>query len=389
MTTFSTPSLEVADIFRNFDNLLGKIPLQHHKVIQAIKNCRTNILGGHFLKCNHCDFKKKAYNSCRSRFCPKCQYLTQVKWVEQRCEELLPCEYFHVVFTIPSEYNPLVLRNKDVCYNILFKATSLTLKKVTAMTSGSEAEMGCIGVLHTWSQNLLDHPHCHYIVPGGTLNKKRTKWVKCSENFLLPIKMLSITFNKIFSELMENAFDGGKLQFAGDIEYLSHYANFRELLSTCKQKDWVVYCKKPFAGARQVLSYLGRYTHRIAISNYRLVKVVGDRVHFKVRDSKKPGEQKEMSLHVHEFMRRFLLHILPKGFVKIRYFGLLGNRYKQEKIKVIRKLNNIVESLNSVEDESWKDLLKRIDDIDVDLCPNCKVGYLSITGEIPSLFDTA
>jgi len=249
--------------------------------------------------------------------------------------------------------------------------------------------MGCIGVLHTWSQNLLDHPHCHYIVPGGTLNKKRTKWVKCSENFLLPIKMLSITFNEIFSELMEKAFDGGDLQFTGDIEYLSHYANFRELLSTCKQKDWVVYCKKPFAGAKQVLSYLGRYTHRIAISNYRLVKVVGDRVYFKVRDRKRLGEKKEMSLHVHEFMRRFLLHILPKGFVKIRYFGLLGNRYKQEKIKIIRVLNNIIESLDSTEDESWKDLLKRIDDIDVDLCPNCKVGYLSITGEIPSLLNTA
>lgn len=389
MKMFYKPNYEVADIFRNFDQYLGRIPLQHHKVIQAIKNCRTKVLGEHALKCNSCGHKKHSYNSCRSRFCPKCQYLNQVKWVEKRCEELLPCQYFHVVFTVSNKLNPLILQNKKVLYNIMFKASTHALKNAKNKSKKRDIEIGCIGVLHTWGQNLLDHPHIHYIVPGGTLNKKQTKWVSGDEKYLLPVEILSDLFTATFLDLLKKAFDNNELKLEGDIEYLSHYANFQELLTTCGKKNWNVYCKKPFAGPEQVLNYLGKYTHRIAISNYRIKKVEGEMVHFKVRDRKDPKKQNIMKLHAKEFMRRFLLHILPKGFVRIRHFGLLGNRYKKDKIAIIRKLNGIIKSLKPEIKESWKDLLKRTTGIDPDVCPVCHKGFMIQIGEIPLLLNSA
>lgn len=370
------PSLELADIFKKFDNLLDKRTPTEYKVIRAIKNCRTDALGGHQLSCNQCEFKKNAYNSCRNRHCPKCQFLSKVKWVEKRKEDLLPCTYFHVVFTLPSELRRLVLQNKELCYNLLFKTSSETLKEVAKTSKNLGAEIGFIGVLHTWSQNLIDHPHVHYIIPNGGLSSDKSKWVKGRGTFFLSIKVLSEVFKAKFIKNLKNLYQEKRLTILGSVEHLQIDHLFDDYLNTLASKDWCIYAKKPFLGPEQVINYLGSYTHRIAISNYRLVKVENEVVTFKVRDNDNPGKSKLMSLHVKEFMRRFLLHVLPKGFVKIRHFGILGNRYRKEKIKLIRELENIIESLCLKESLNWSELLKKVTGVDIHQCPNCNSGEL-------------
>lgn len=381
------PRLEIADLFLMFgDQLRGLLP-EHYKVMNAIKNCRTKVLGGHLLQCNSCSYQKKVYNSCRNRHCPKCMFLTKLKWIDKRKQDILPCSYFHVVFTLPYELRKIILLNKEVCYNLLFKASSEALKKVTRDSKTLNGEIGFIGVLHTWSQSLIDHPHIHYIVPGGVLRQQ--KWITSSEKYLLPVEALSEVFMGIFLKSLRKLFDDGELNLTGDIEYLSHYANFQELLTTCSQVDWVVYCKRPFAGPEQVINYLGSYTHRIAISNYRLVGLEGDEVIFKIRDKNSPGKSKTMRLKGREFLRRFLLHVLPKGFMRIRHFGLLGNRLKKEKIEIIRKLENIAVELINNSDLVWQELLKIAIGIDINLCPSCKTGELITVGEIKEMLNSA
>jgi len=375
MKTFAKPNLEV-DVFHRFEHLLPTLHKSQYKVIQAIKNCRTEVLGGHKLKCDECDYEKNSYNSCRNRHCPKCQFLTRSKWIEQRSEGLLPCQYFHVVFTLPSELKALMLVNKKVTYNLLFKASSETLKEVAQNPKNLGAEIGFIGVLHTWAQNLMDHPHIHYVVPGGGLSKDHKKWRPCKKDYFLPVKVLSKVFRGKILSMFETAFNKGALQFSGDISYLSDASCFRGLLMNCAEKDFVVYSKETFAGPEQVINYLGNYTHRIAISNYRLVKIEGDRVFFKVRDPKDPAKKKTMSLHAKDFMRRFLLHVLPSGFVRMRHFGLLGNRYKKKNIAAIRALNNIVEKVKEAIKETWKELLFRLTGINPDKCPRCHTGTM-------------
>ncbi|MFH1721707.1 MAG: IS91 family transposase [Candidatus Altiarchaeota archaeon] len=382
MKTFYKPNLEVADIFNQFGHLLGPLPRNQRKVVQDIKNCRTSVLGGHNLKCDQCEYQKNSYNSCRNRHCSKCQFMAQVRWIEKRKEDLLPCQYFHVVFTVPSQLNPLILRNKKDSYNILFKAASETLKEVAENPKRLGADIGFIGVLHSWGQNLLDHPHIHFIVPGGGLNKKKTKWLPCKKNYFLPVQVLSKVFRGKVLNYFEKAFTNKKLSFMGQIEYLSSYANFKELLITCASKEWVIYSKESFDGPKQVINYLGQYTHRIAISNYRLVKVENERVFFKVRDRDNPKKKKTMSVHGKEFMRRFLLHVLPPRYVRIRHFGLLGNRLKKMKIDIIRRLQGIKEKIKEQLKQTWKELLETFTGIDADLCPKCMKGCLIRTRRI-------
>jgi hypothetical protein len=370
------PALEIADIFNDYGHLLGRLPLHHHKVIQAIKNCRTSVLGGHKLQCDSCDFNKNAYNSCRNRHCPKCGFTARVKWIEKRTEELFDCQYFHVVFTLPSELRSVILENQKICYDLLFKASSETLKEVAANPKNLGAEIGCIGVLHTWAQNLLDHPHIHFIVPGGGLSKDKSKWIACKEDFLVPVKILSKVFKAKFLEYLEKLFDQNKLKLTGSNESLSSYSIFKPFIKSCAEKEFNVYCKKPFAGPKQVISYLGQYTHRIAISNHRLVKVEDGCVYFKVRDRESTDKKKIMSLPVLEFMRRFLLHVLPKAFVRIRHFGLLGSRLKQVKVALVRKLQGVKEQAQVILQETWKDLLKKVCEVDADKCPSCGSGLL-------------
>ncbi len=336
-------SLEIVDIFNEYGHLLNNLSNDKMKVIQAIKRCRTSDLGGHKLECDSCDFKKYAYNSCRNRHCPKCGFIARQKWIAKRSEDLLDCQYFHVVFTLPAKLRSLMIQNKRVCYDLLFKTSAETLKQVAKNPKYLGADIGFIGVLHTWSQSLIDHPHIHFLVPGGGLKDK--EWIESSEVFFLPVKVLSKVFMGKFIEGLENLFHEGRLEFHGSIDYLSHFANFKELLLSCTEKSFIVYTKKPFLGPKQVINYLGGYTHRIAISNYRLVKVEDGKVHFKVRDKSNPGEKKVMVLDVQEFMRRFLLHVLPRGLVRIRHFGILGNRYKKVKIALIRMLQGIEEKI--------------------------------------------
>lgn len=365
------PRLEIADIFRDYDHLLGRLPLAHHKAIQAIKNCRTEVLGGHKLKCGSCDYEKRAYNSCRNRHCPKCGFTARTRWIEKRCDELLDCPYFHVVFTVPSELRPLILANQEICYNLLFKASSQTIKEVAGNPKNLNAEVGSIGVLHTWGQNLMDHPHIHFIVPGGGLSSDKKQWVKAKERFLLPVRVLSKVFKAKFLEFLEKHYNDDEFELPGELERFSCPAQFTQLIKDCAFKDFAVYCKKPFAGPEAVIKYLGQYTHRIAISNWRLIKVENERVYFKVRDRENPKEKKVMSLHVKEFMRRFLLHILPKGFVRIRHFGLLANRYKKVKIEIIKHLQGLNEKIKSTIEKGWKDFLYEAMGRDPDRCPKC------------------
>lgn len=385
MKPFYKPSVEIADIFKSFGHQLGPQPKTNRKVIQDIVNCRTSVLGGHKLRCDDCQYEKQSYNSCRNRHCPKCQFTAKVKWIEKRTEDLLECPYFHVVFTVPSELNPLILRNKKVSYDILFKAASQTLKEVAENPRHLGAEIGCIGVLHTWGQNLLDHPHIHFIVPGGGLNREKTAWMHCKKNYFLPVKVLSLVFRGKVLEFFEKAFNQGDLQFMGAIEHLNSRAHFKPLLISCAQKEWVVYAKEPFAGPAQVIAYLGQYTHRIAITNYRLVKIDGDEVHFKVRDRENPAEKKVMVLPAREFMRRFLLHVLPRGYVRIRHFGLLGSRLKKLKIAIVRQIQGVVTKVKERLIESAEQILKRVTGIDPDLCPICKTGALKKLFRLPSI----
>jgi len=379
---------EIADIFNNYGHLLGKMPLSHHKVVQAIKNCRTDALGGHQMECSSCDHKKNAYNSCRNRHCPKCGFTARTRWIEKRCEELLDCPYFHVVFTVPSELRQLMLNNKKICYNLLFKASSQTIKEVAKNPKNLNAEVGSIGVLHTWGQNLVDHPHIHFIVPGGGLSDDRQEWVKAKESFLLPVKVLSKVFKAKFLELFEKAYAESKLEIPEYIEQYRCPNQFAQLMKDCGYKNFAVYCKQPFAGPKAVLKYLGQYTHRIAISNFRLVKVEDERVYFKVRDKENPKKKKVMSLHVKEFMRRFLLHVLPSGFVRIRRFGLLANRLKKLKVEIIRDLQGAKEQLTQAIEKSWQQILSEATGKDPDVCPSCS-SQMSVTRSFLPMFSSA
>lgn len=331
------PNIEVADIFREYSHLLTGLSKEQWKVINAITNCRTEALGGHISECNKCDYKDQSYNSCRNRHCPKCQYNKKEKWVQRRVEELIPVDYFHAVFTIPHELNPLILQNKRICYELLFRAVSETLKEVAENTKYLGAKVGFFSILHTWGQNLVEHPHIHVVIPSGGINQEKKSWVKTKKKFLLPVKVLSIVFRGKYLSFLEKEYLSGNLEFHGRCEYLKEEKDFKTLLKSTTKKNWVVYIKKSFAGPKQVLNYLGNYTHRIAISNYRIKKLEAGKVHFLIRDYADNNKKKVMVLDVVEFMRRFLLHVLPRGFVRIRHYGILGSRFKKINIELARK----------------------------------------------------
>ncbi len=362
------PRLEIADIFRRFRDELGPLPPQSLRVVDNIVDCRTEKLGGHLRLCADCDYRDQSYNSCRNRHCPKCQFLATQRWVENRQRELLPVEYFHVVFTIPHDLNRLTLQNKAVLYDILFKTAADTLKEV--FHRKFDAEVGFTAVLHTWGQNLMEHPHLHMIVAGGGLNLTKNSWVTCKKGYFLPLKILSTVFRGKFLSTLENSHP--ELSFHGAIAKFKDSERFKMLLAEASKKNWVIYAKKPFAGPLQVINYLGQYTHRIAISNHRLIKIENDRVHFHYRDYADNNEGKVMALEAKEFMRRFLLHVLPKKFVRIRYYGFLGNRFRAAKLSACRKiLCHEQPEIKPAQKKNWKELFKELTGIDINLCPLC------------------
>jgi hypothetical protein len=326
------PPLEVADLVRAAgDAFLERnrhwLRWKHIKVLLAIRRCRTAALGGHLDECTRCGHRAPiSYNSCRDRHCPKCQTAARDRWITARRRELLPTRYLHVVFTLPHRLAPLVLQNKKVLYGLLFRTSAETLLEVARDPRHLGAEIGFFSVLHTWSQKLKIHPHVHCVVPAGGLSLDHTRWVRSRDNYFLPKGVLREVFRGKFVDALKQAFQNGQLRFEGDLKLLAQPKIFAAWLRPLFRQDWVVYLKRPFGGPEYVLHYLGRYTHRVAISNHRLVSLTDGQVTFHWRDSAHHNEQKLLSLSLDEFLCRFLLHILPKGFVRIRNFGFLANR---------------------------------------------------------------
>ena len=337
------PNFEVADVFRQYGNdfldRYGKIiSYEQRRVLQDVTACRTAALGGHVEQCDQCGHQQIAYNSCRNRHCPKCQAKAAADWMEAREAELLPVEYFHVVFTLPATLGPIALQNPRVVYGLLFRAAAETLQQVAADPNHLGAEIGFLAVLHTWGQNLQHHPHVHCIVPGGGLSPDASQWVACRPQFFLPVRVLSRVFRGKFLALLRAAFDQGRLAFHGELSHLADPREFQRRLADSARTEWVVYAKPPFGGPQQVLKYLARYTHRVAISNRRLVVLENGQVTFRWKDYAHGSKQKTMTLTAIEFIRRFLLHVVPLGFVRIRHYGFLANRVCREKLELCRTL---------------------------------------------------
>ena len=325
------PPLEVADLIRAagqkfIERSRPWLSGQHLKVLAAIERCRTAVLGGHLDECSRCGHRVISYNSCRDRHCPKCQANARHRWIEARRQELLPTRYVHVVFTLPHRLAPLALQNKKVIYALLFRACAETLLEVARSSKRLAAEIGFFSVLHTWSQKLEHHPHVHCVVPAGGLSPDHKRWIQPRYRFFLPVKVLRRVFRGKFVAGLQYAFANGQLGFYGDLKPLAEAKAFASFLRPLFRQDWVVYCKPPFGVPEYVLHYLGAYTHRVAISNHRLVSLVGDQVAFRWRDSAHANQQRLLTLSVEEFLRRFFLHVLPRGFVRIRHFGFLAHR---------------------------------------------------------------
>jgi len=346
--------------------------------MRAIEVCRTTVLGGHRDQCDHCGHVEISYNSCRNRHCPKCQTLRKEKWIEARSQDLLPIPYFHVVFTLPSELNPLVSMNRKVLYDLVFRSVSETLTQLAMDPKHLGAAIGGIGILHTWGQNLMDHPHIHCIVTGGGLSSDKGRWVSCRKGFFIPVRVLSALFKGKFLGLLKRCFQSNDLVFPGRIGHLKPPEDFERFRNQLYHKKWVVYCKPPFDGVQGVLQYLGRYTHRIAISNNRLLDIRNGEVSFLWRDYADQNRQKIMTLHAEEFIRRFLLHVLPPRYVRIRHFGLLANRKRKNAIALCRKIlqNGKPTTKQSARKETWQEQFFRICGIDVTRCPVCRIGRL-------------
>ena len=308
------------------------------RALQDLLACRTSRLGYHAGECLDCGKQQISYNSCRNRHCPKCQGAARASWLAARQAELLPVSYFHVVFTLPPEIARLALGNRRVLYDLLFQCASETLLEVAADPKHLGAQLGVLAVLHTWGQNLDHHPHVHCVVPGGGLSEDESRWVACRKNFFLPVKVLSRKFRGKFLAHLKAAHAAGKLKFAGSLAPLAHPAAFARLLTQAYGREWVVYSKPPFGGPQQTLKYLARYTHRVAISNARLLDVSDSGVTFSYKDYAAGGKRKTMTLSGVEFLRRFFTHLLPKGYVHIRSYGLLANRHRRQKLELCREI---------------------------------------------------
>ncbi len=387
------PALEVADIFRDHgpawrDANRGHVSLGQLKVMSAIEDCRTAVLGGHVARCENaaCGFTSIAYNSCRNRHCPKCQGAQAREWMAAREADLLPVPYFHIVFTLPAGIGDIAYQNKAVIYDALFKASSETILRIAADPKHLGAKIGMTAVLHTWGSAMTHHPHVHMIVPGGGFSPDGTAWVGAKPNFFLPVFVLSRLFRRLMLEKLAAAHASGKLVFFGPHAHLKAAPAFTKFLAPLRRKRWFVYAKEPFAGPRQVLAYLSRYTHRVAISNSRLLKADQTDVTFRVKNYRANGASRytTMTLDTPEFIRRFLLHVLPKGFHRIRHYGLLATGQRAENIERARELLGAVTTADAQVDAATSD-----DTVGADLppCPCCgarqRIIEIFLRGETP------
>lgn len=370
------PKLEVADIFRAHGPAYrrahaGHLSLTQLKVMSAIEACRTAALGGHVAACTKCGHQHIAYNSCRNRHCPKCQGGAARDWMQARIDDLLPVEYFHVVFTLPAQIADIACQNKAVVYDLLFKAASQTLLTIAADPRHLGARVGLTSVLHTWGSAMMHHPHVHVIVPGGGLSPDGKCWISCRVGFFLPVKVLSRLFRRLFLEGLARLHEAGKLAFFGKLSALAKPDNFAVHLAPLRKTEWVVYAKPPFGGPKAVLAYLSRYTHRVAISNSRLISADADTVAFKWKDYriKDRYRQRVMRLPTQEFIRRFLIHVLPHRFHRIRHTGFLANGIRRDWIKMIRRL---LDAEQDADQKAGED--QRVDTEERDQpqpCPEC------------------
>jgi hypothetical protein len=384
------PRFEVADVFR----LWGERYRAEHppspdqrKVMSLIERCRTPALGGHLDRCDACGYELPSYNSCRNRHCPKCQSLARERWLQERQHDLLPVGYFHLVFTLPHEINPLVLCNKRALLALLFDAVADTLQAFAHDPQWRlKGQLGFLAVLHTWSQTLVDHFHLHCLIPAGVLRQDGS-WQQARESFLFRTHSLAKAFRSRYLSLLDGCYRQSTLQFPGSTAPLENPQQFARLLDSLRDKPWIVYAKRPFAGPRQVLDYLGRYTHRVAISNHRILSLDDGRVSFSYRDRRDHNLKKQMSLDAHEFIRRFLLHVLPPGFMKIRHFGFLANPCKADNLNRIRQQLGEPPLPDAPQPpaETVVEMMLRITGQDISRCPRCRQGHLVRVTELPPL----
>ena len=390
------PSLEVADILRGEATALltaqqDWLSSAQRRVVTDLTACRTAALGGHVQACNRCDHREIAYNSCRNRHCPKCQGAARAQWLTEREAELLPIAYFHIVFTLPAEIAAVALQNKRLLYGMLFQAASSALSELAAKQHHlGAAQLGILAVLHTWGQNLMHHPHLHCVVSGGGLSADNRRWIASRDDYFLPVKLLSQVFRQKFCGLLASAFQRGQLAFYGKLLPLSQPEAFDEFLKQVGERKWVVYAKRPFREPACVLRYLARYTHRVAISNHRLVSYRDGKVSFRYKDYARQGAQRTMTLSATEFIRRFLLHVLPSGFMRIRHYGFLANRHRQQKLARCRHLLGddapsdppSDPSLNATSSEPGTPAIEGTSKI---CCPVCQTGRLEIVDSFDPL----
>jgi len=378
---------ETADVFHLYgdpfcqNNTLSNAQL---KVMRHIKICRTAALGGHVEQCSNCGFERISYNSCRDRHCPKCQTLVKEKWLNDRKSELLPCGYFHLVFTLPHELNPIILCNKKVALSILFTAVNQTLQAFAKDPQWRLCgQLGFILVLHTWSQTLMDHFHLHCLIPGGALSFTKDQWIPAKRSFLFRVQSLAKAFKNRYLVLLNTAYHKNELIFPGKTACYESREKFDLLMRSVSKTKWITYAKRPFAGPEQVLEYLGRYTHRVAISNNRIKSIDNGKVTFTYRDRTNNNELKTMTLTADEFIRRFLLHVLPEGFMKIRYFGFLSNTNKKQAIPLIRKFIGSDVKLPEKQNETVIEMLYRLTGEDITCCPECNKGKMRVIKRLP------
>jgi hypothetical protein len=384
------PGLEVADVFRCYgaDYRLqhgASMSMAQHRVMTAIEVCRTAVLGGHLEQCDHCGHQRNAYNSCGCRHCPKCQSLARAQWLEDRQSELLDTQYFHVVFTVPEQIAAIAYQNKRELYSILFRAAAETLRTIAADPKHLGAEIGFFAVLHTWGSNLLHHPHLHCVVAGGGLSADGSQWISCRTGFFLSVRVLSRLFRRLFLEYLVKAFDAGKLEFFSSLQSLRDRSSFLDYFAPLREAEWVVYAKKPFAGPKQVLDYVGRYTHRVAISNNRLLDIAEGKVTFRYKDYRHDAQQKTMTLQAEEFIRRFLLHVQPEGYQRIRYYGFLANRYREQKLAQCRELLGMPapEPATSEASRDYRERYEELTGSSLWECPACHQGRTLVTQILP------
>lgn len=387
------PKLEVADVFRRYGEVYrekrgARLSMAERRVMTAIEVCRTAALGGHVEQCDQCGHQRICYNSCSNRHCPKCQSLARAEWIEDRQSELLPAPYFHVVFTVPEEIAAIAFENKRAVYGILFRATAETLQTIAADPKYLGAEIGFFAVLHTWGQNLLHHPHLHCVVPGGGLARDGRSWIPGRQGFFLPVRVLSRLFRRLFLQYLQKAFDSGKLRLPASLEALQRPEEFARYLKPVKKMEWCVYAKPPFAGPEQVLDYVGRYTHRVAIANHRLVDIDDGQVRFHWRDYRDHNRRKTMQVSAEEFIRRFLIHVLPDRFHRMRYYGFLSNRHRKQKLARCRQLLQVPipdsEPDGTEQPKDYRDRYEELTGVSLRRCPVCQEGRMLEVGILPA-----